>query len=306
MPLDPVARALLDQMAATGGPALHEMSPAEGREFYANFIPLGGEPEAVAKVEDRNAGEVPVRIYTPEGTGPFPIVVFFHGGGWVIGDLDVHDPICRILTNASGAIVVAVHYRLAPEHKFPAAADDSYAATKWIAEHASEFNGDPNRIALCGDSAGGNLVAVVSLMARDRGGPRLIFQAMVYPVTDATFSTPSYVENADGYLLTKDSMVWFTNHYIETETDRKHPHLSPVHAEDLSNLPPALIITAEFDPLRDEGEALAAKLKAAGVPVTQTRYDGMIHGFFQMPAVLAQGRQAIEEVATALKAAFAR
>jgi acetyl esterase len=310
MPLDPQARALLDQMAEAGAPPFESLSPEQAREMIVAMRDLAGSPEQVAKVEDSQIptpdGKIPVRIYTPEGAGPFPILVYFHGGGWVIGSVDTIDAPCRALANGAGCIVVSVDYRLAPEHKFPAAAEDCYAATKWVADHAAELGGDRERIAIGGDSSGGNLTAVVALMARDRGGPKLVFQLLIYPVTDYNFGTGSYQQNADGYLLTKNAMVWFWNHYLRNEDDGRNPYASPLQARDLSGLPPAFVITAEFDPLRDEGEAYAARLREAGVPVDAKRYDGMIHGFFQMAGVLDQGKQAIADAAAHLKHAFAK
>jgi acetyl esterase len=231
--------------------------------------------------------------------------VYFHGGGWVTGNVDAYDPTCRSLANAAGCVVVSVDYRLAPEHKFPAAPEDCYAAVQWVAASAAEFGGDPSRLAVGGDSAGGNLAAVVSHMARDRGGPPLAFQLLVYPVTDHHFGTVSYQQNGDGYLLTRDSMVWFWNHYLEKEADGTSPLASPLRCTNLANLPPAFVITAEFDPLRDEGEAYGKCLTSAGVATTVKRYDGMIHGFFSL-GVFDQGRQAIKDAAAALQNAFAR
>ena len=216
-----------------------------------------------------------------------------------------HDATVRALTNAAGCVAVSVEYRLAPEHKFPAAADDSYAAARWVADNAAALNGDPSRVAVGGDSAGGNLAAVVALMARQRGGPPLVHQLLVYPVTDFNFATPSYRENAQGYLLGRTDMVWFWNHYLRDEADGGNPLASPLRAEDLRGLPPALVITAEYDPLRDEGEAYAEKLRAAGVPVTCTRYDGMVHGFFNMFVAVDRAKDAIRQAADALREAFA-
>jgi acetyl esterase len=252
------------------------------------------------------AGAISVRIYTPAGSTPFPVLVYLHGGGWVIGNLDTHDGTCRALANAAGCVIVSVDYRLAPEHRFPAAPEDAYAATQWVATNAASIGADPSRIAVGGDSAGGNLSAVVALMARDRGGPSLCFQLLVYPVTDGTTQSASYRDNADGYFLTKDMMEWFWNHYVRDAADRRHAYASPLRAESLNGVPPALVITAEFDPLRDEGEAYAARLREVGVPVVLTRYDGMIHGFFGMGAMLSQGTSAINEAAASLRAAFAR
>jgi acetyl esterase len=286
---------------------MEQLEPEMARAS-ADFRLLAGAPEAVQKVENRTipieGAEIAVRIYTPEGEGPFPVLVYYHGGGWVIGNLETVDVPCRMLANRAGCIVVSVDYRLAPEHKFPTAAEDAYAAVQWVAEHAVEIGADPGRIAVGGDSAGGNLAAVVSLMAREQGGPSLAYQMLFYPVTNHSYDTDSYRENAEGYFLTKNTMIWFWNHYLRDEMDGQHPYASPLLAEDLSGLPPALVITAGFDPLRDEGEAYAERLKAAGVPVEATRYDGMIHGFIWMPGVLAASRDAINRAANALKEAF--
>ena len=309
MALDPQARAVLDRLAAMGGPPINEMTVSDARRDSIKMAAMQGAPEEVAKVEDRTlpgpAGEIPVRIYTPAINGPLPVLVFFHGGGWVIGSIEMVDGLCRSLANASGCIVVSVDYRLAPEHPFPAAVDDSYCATLWVADNAAGFGGDPARIAVGGDSAGGNLAAVVAQMARDRGRPALKFQLLVYPATDVACDTPSCSENADGYFLTRDAMLWFSNHYLPREADRSHPCASPLRAGDFRGLPAALVITAEYDPLRDEGERYAEKLRDAGVPVQLTRYAGMIHGFFAMGAMIDQGRKAIEQAAAALRAAFA-
>lgn len=309
MAIDPQAQALLDQLAALGAPALNTLSVEDARKMLAMMGELSGlEPEPVAKVDDRlipgPAGQIAVRIYTPQGGGPFPVLVFFHGGGFALGSIETHDELCRALTNAAGCIAVSVDYRLAPEHRFPAAVDDCYAATRWVAENANAIGGDPTRIAVGGDSAGGNLAAVIALMARDQGTPPLVYQLLVYPVTDSAFDTPSRQEYADGYFLTRDDMVWFTNLYLRSEADGDNPHASPLRAQDLSGLPPAQVITGEFDPLRDEGEAYAARLREAGVPVVCRRYNGMIHGFLSMP--FDQGKKARQEAAAGLRSAFAR
>ncbi len=307
MPLDPQAQAVMDQAAALGFPPAHTVSAAEARA-NGRARPRASGPE-VGLVEDRSIpgpdSEVPVRIYTPAGSGPFPVLVWFHGGGWVVGDLDSADATARHLTVGAGCIVVSVDYRLAPETKFPGPAEDCYAAVQWVAENASQINGAANNIAVGGDSAGGNLAAAVSLMAQDRGGARPVHQLLVYPVTDRDFRSISYRDNADGYQLTRDTMIWYWDHYLESEGDAANPYAAPLQAKDLAGQPPALVITAEFDPLRDEGEAYAQRLQAAGVATTCTRYDGMIHGFFGMSAVVDKGRQAIDQASAALKAAFA-
>ena len=309
MPLDPQAVVLLDTIAAMGTPPLSMMSVADARQALGAMSEMGGELEAVSKIEDREIpgplGTIPIRIYTPAGNGPFPVLVYFHGGGWVLGNIESHDVVCRSLTNAAGCIVVSVDYRLAPEYKFPAAPEDCYAATQWVVANAATLNGDPQRVAVGGDSAGGNLAAVVSLMAHEHGGPKLVYQLLIYPATDYYLpGTPSMQENADGYFLTLGDMVWFWNHYLSSEADAKHPYAAPIQAKDLSGLPSALIITAEFDPLRDEGEHYAARLREAGVPVVATRYNGMIHGFVSMAGKLDQGKKAMEEAAAGLRSAF--
>jgi acetyl esterase len=309
MGLDPQAKSLLDQIAAMGGPQLHQMTVPEARQAIAALASLQAEPPLVAEVSDRTipgpAGEIRVRVYTPAGTPPFPLLVYYHGGGWVIGSLDTHDGTCRSLANQAGCMVVSVDYRLAPEHKFPAAAEDAHAAAAWVAAHAAALRGDPARLAVGGDSAGGNLAAAAALMARDRGGPPMVFQLLVYPVTDARRDTPSYRQNADGYFLTADMMEWFWNHYLARPGDGDEAYASPLRAADLSGLPPALVITAELDPLRDEGEAYAKRLEEAGVPARISRYDGMIHGFFGMGSVLDRAVAAMAEAGATLKLAFA-
>jgi acetyl esterase/lipase len=309
MALDPQARAFLEQIAATGGPALHQLPVGDMRQLMLQMmVGAAPEPEAVGEVSDRQipgpAGLIRVRVYSPKATGTLPILIYFHGGGWVAGDLDTYDATCRALTNAAGCIVVSVDYRLAPEHKFPAAPDDCYAAVKWVAANASQINGDGTRLAIGGDSAGGNLTAVVAEMSRDRGGPALSFQLLVYPVTDYNFETSSYRENADGYLLTRDAMIWFWNHYLAAPSEGTLPQASPLRSKNLRGLPPALVITAGFDPLRDEGEAYAACLRDAGVPVVLSRYDGMIHGFFGLSSMLDQGKAAMAEAGNSLRMAF--
>jgi acetyl esterase len=309
MPLDPQARFVLDQLAAQGGQKLEAMSPAEARRYFEAMQPPLPKEE-VAHVEDRAvpgpAGEIPVRVYVPAGTpARGPAIVYFHGGGWVIGSRDTHDGLCRALANRTGARLVSVDYRLAPEARFPAAPEDCYAAVRWVAEKGGEIGADAARIAVAGDSAGGNLAAVTSLLARDRGGPALRFQCLFYPVVDCDFGRPSYRENAEGYLLEVAAMRWFWDHYVPDAARRSDPHASPLRAPRLDILPPALVVTAEYDPLRDEGEAYAARLREAGVRVTCTRYDGMIHGFVQFEAVFEKGRRAVDEAAAALRAALA-
>jgi acetyl esterase len=310
MPLDKQTKALIDAMQSAGMVIEFEkMTAPEARKAMDQMAAVTRGPgEPVAKVEDRSIPgpevAIPVRIYFPEGAAPFPVMVFYHGGGWVIGNIDSHDALCRKLTNAIGCVTVSVDYRLAPEAKFPAAAEDSYAATQWVSEHAASLGCDPKRLAVCGDSAGGNLAAVVPLMARDRGKPPIAFQVMLYPCTDGSLESGSMRELAEGYFLTRGAMNWFWNHYVRDHNDRTNPYAAPIHAPELKGLPPALIITAEYDPLRDEGEAYAAKLRTAGVPVTLTRYEGTIHGFVSMADSLDKGKEAINEVVSTLKAVF--
>ena len=312
MPLDAQTQAVVDSIAASGEPPMHTLSVAEARQAQLKAVAaMGGKPETVGHSEDRELpgpqGTIPVRIYSPKGKGPFPLLVFFHGGGWVIGDLDSHDVLCRRLTNAAGCVTVAVHYRLAPEHKFPAGLEDCYAATQWVAAHAATINGDATCIAVGGDSAGGNLATAVALMARDRGGPTLVYQLLIYPTTDYYLpGTRSLVENAEGYFLTRDGIIWFWNHYVQRGADAKHPYASPLRAPDLSGLPPALVQTVEFDPLRDEGEQYVARLREAGVPVAHTRYNQTIHAFVLLAGVIDQAKTAIAECAAGLRAAFGK
>jgi acetyl esterase len=307
MGLDPQARTLLDQLVAMGGPPLHTLSVPEARQAMAAMVQLQPAAERIAEVRNLAvpgpAGEIPIRLYKPS-PGRLPLLVYFHGGGWVLGSLDSHDGVCRSLANRAECMVVSVDYRLAPEHKFPAAAEDAYAATQWVVSNADRLGGDPTRVAIGGDSAGANLTAVVALMARDRKGPALVHQLLVYPVTDSACDTDSYRDNADGYLLTRDAMVWFWDHYTRDEHDRRNPYAAPLRAADLDGLPPALVITAEFDPLRDEGEAYAQRLREAGVAVRLSRYAGMIHGFFGMGAILDQAKGAMQEAAGCLRSAF--
>ena len=310
--LDPNVRLLLEAIKAQGDPPLESLSPAEARILAADGLkPVEGKAELVQSVENLRIpgleGGIPIRVYRPEAAGPRPAMVYFHGGGWVVCDLDTHDVICRAIARRAGAVVVAVDYRLAPEHKFPAAVLDSYAATVWVAANADQLGIDQNRIAVGGDSAGGNLGAVVSLKSRDENGPAIALQVMVYPVTDlSSFATPSYQEFAEGYQLTRAEMEWFRGHYLQSIEDARDPHASPLVASDLRGLPPALIITAECDPLRDEGEAYAKRLTEAGVHVTCTRYAGMIHPFFSLSGAIPQAVDAIQQVADAVASSHTR
>jgi acetyl esterase len=247
-----------------------------------------------------------VRVYRPDGDD-LPVLVWYHGGGFTIGDLETADATCRQLATRGGCVVVSADYRLAPEHPFPAAVDDGWDVLTWVGQHGADIGGDTSRLAVGGDSAGGNVAAVVTHLTRDRGGPALALQVLVYPWTDLRMGHPSVEENADGYLLTRDTLAWFRNHYVgANEADVLNPLASPLLAEDLSGLPPALIITAEFDPLRDEGEEYGRRLEQAGVPVKVHRYDGMIHGFFPLVGVFDACNQAVDEAADAVRTAHAR
>jgi acetyl esterase len=293
-------RAVLVMARVMGGKPLNELPVVEARQATAlripksrTSVPLGG---IVNRAIPGPAGDIPIRIYTPEGAGPFPLLVYFHGGGFVVGSIDGSDEICRTLCWGAGCTVVSVGYRLAPEHTFPAAPDDCLAATRWAALHAAELGADPARLVVAGDSAGGNLAAVTALRLRDEGGPRLCGQLLIYPVADYhTPPTPSYLANADGYLLTRAMMIWFWGHYLNHAGEADDPHAAPLRTPDLRGLPPALVITAEFDPLRDEGERYAERLQAAGTPAVLTRYDGMIHGFLLFADLFDESRRALDE-----------
>jgi acetyl esterase len=253
------------------------------------------------------AGPIPLRVYRPAGVAAgtaLPALVFFHGGGWVIGDLDTHDVLCRQLTAEAGIVVVAVDYRLAPEAKFPAAADDAWAATTWVAANAPRLGVDASRLAVGGDSAGGNLAAVVALMARDAGAPQIRLQTLLYPVVDVGTETRSYADFGDGYLLTRDGMRWFFDQYLASKDQAADWRVSPLRAKSLAGAAPALVVTAGFDPLRDEGEAYAEKLRQAGVRVDYICYGGMIHGFMPMGRLIDTGNRAVSHVAASLREAL--
>jgi acetyl esterase len=312
VPIDPAAAAVIEILEQVF-PRVDEVDDATEARRIMKAMPELPDVEEVGGVEDRTIPgpvvDIPVRIYRPlEGiAAAAPGVVYFHGGGWVICDLDSHDGACRRIANAVGAVVVSVDYRLAPEHKFPAAADDAYAATVWAAANAGDLGIDPSRLAIAGDSAGGNLTAVVALMARDRSGPPLAFQALIYPVIDsaATRDTyPSKTDNAKGFFLTTSQMNWYRDQYVGSDADGDEPYCSPHLASSLADLPAACVITAEMDPLRDEGEHYAALLEAAGVPVTVYRAPGMFHGFFGMDAMLDGAKDAQTFAFTAMRDAL--
>ena len=307
MPLDPQIKAALEQIEALGLPPHYEAGAVQARVNAASR-PRAKGPE-VTYVEDRsiptNNFRLPIRIYHPCGNGPFPAIMWAHGGGMVIGTLETSDYICRQICVNVGCVVVSVDYRLAPEYPFPAAPDDFYAATKWVADNAEGLGVDVSRISVGGESAGGNLATVVALMARDRGGPALVHQTLINPMLDTDFDTDSYLDNAEGYFLTRKTMMWYWKQYLGNDVDNKNPYAMPLAAPDLSGLPPSLLIVGEFDPLRDETESYAARLASAGVATTCTRYDGGVHNFFNMPATVNKATQAVEQITEALKVAFA-
>ena len=308
MALDAQAQDVINLVIKSGRPAYNTLSPKEARQLFRETRPASTpQPPAIGAVRDLSADGVPVRVYRPAGVPDatrLPALVFFHGGGWVIGDLETHDVLCRQLTAEAGITVVAVDYRLAPEHKFPASADDAWTATKWVAAHAGELGVDAAKLALGGDSAGGNLAAVVALQARDAGGPKIALQVLLYPVTDVGAETQSYRDLADGYLLTREGMRWFIAHYLAKPQDAEDWRASPARAKSLAGVAPALVITAGYDPLRDEGDAYAQKLRAAGVNVDHVTFGGMIHGFIPMGKLIDTGNRAVTLIAGSLRHAF--
>jgi acetyl esterase len=310
MPLDAGIQQMLAMLESMDNPSLASGTPEEARKAFRMLTVELRAPETVvpvAAVEDSQipgpAGQLQARVYRPEASGPVPTILFIHGGGFVIGDIDTHDNQCRTLCREVGAVVLSVGYRLAPESPFAAAVADCVAALTWTAAHAGELGGDPDRLAIAGDSAGGNLAAVTARLARDAGGPPLAAQLLVYPGTDFREDDaryPSREQNATGYFLTREDMQWFSDHYMGTG-DPNDPSLSPILAEDLAGLPPAVLVTAEYDPLRDEGEAYARALEEAGVPVIFMRYDGLIHGFFDLTAFSPGAAEAVRETSANLR-----
>jgi acetyl esterase len=300
MPLDVEAARLLAARKARGARPVAEMTVAEARNATRSYIGLQGDPVPVARVHEvviQGKAGIPARVYVPHGEPPFACLVHFHGGGWVTGGLDTHDRPSRDLAARSGCVVVTVDYRKAPEHPFPAALDDAWAAVAWAHEHADRFGVAADRIGVSGDSAGGNLAAVVCLRSRDEQGPALRFQALLYPLTDARCEAPSYHTNAIGYGVQSDDLRRYWGLYLGGTADPDHPYTSPLRAGDLSGLPPALVVTAEYDPVRDDGERYAARLADAGVPVTLSRYEGMIHAFYLMGGVLSRTHDLVDEIA---------
>jgi len=311
MPIDPSLARYLSDTAALGQQPPWETGPVEARRLTEERAPtLAGPPPAVAQVEDRlletAEGSVPVRIYHPAGApaGHLPALLWYHGGGWVVGSLDTHDVPCRELANRAGCVVVAVDYRMAPEHRYPAAVADSWIALLWVFEHAAEIGVDPSRLAVGGDSAGGNLAAAMTLRAAERGHPALAAQLLIYPVTDVATDTESYESNGSGYGLTRQTMRWFIEQYAPDARTHHEQELAPLRALAVQGLPPALVVTCEFDPLRDEGEGYAQRLADAGVPTTLIREEGMIHGYFRWAGVTDRAAKTYNDCATHLRREF--
>ncbi|MFO0851180.1 MAG: alpha/beta hydrolase fold domain-containing protein [Gemmataceae bacterium] len=316
---DPQMKAVLDELAALNPKPIETLTPAAARkqptpaDAVKALLKKQGkptEPEPVGSVKDITipgpAGPIPARVYTPQGTGPFPVLVYWHGGGWVLADLDGYDATPRALCNAAGCVVVSCHYRQAPEHPFPAAPEDAFAAYQWVLGNAASVGGDPKRVAVAGESAGGNLAAVTAVRARDAGVPVPVHQVLVYPVTDQNYDTPSYREHADAKPLNTAMMRWFWGHYL-AEPAADTPYVAaPMQVPDLRRLPPATVITADLDPLRSDGQMYADRLRLAGVPVTAVNYDGVTHEFFGMGAVVDKAKEAVAKAAEGLKAAFGK
>lgn len=309
MPLHPQAAAHIERVLAGKPKSLSEMSLEQIRQAYRDMGHLAGEPEPVARVEDfKIPGQViniPLRIYFPQTDRPVPVVLYIHGGGFVKGDLDTHDSICRALANRSESMVVAVDYRLAPEHPHPAALDDCFATQLWLTENAKELGGDGSRFAVAGDSVGGWLAAQVAILARENKNMRLKAQVLVYPNLDLSMSQDSYKRCGSGYLMTSEALVWYISQYLPSEIDPKDSGVSPLFLKDLNDLPPTVIVGAEYDPLVDEGHLYAERLRDADVPVTYHHFSGAIHAFFQFGGIMEQGRKAIDLVGLELKKAFA-
>ncbi len=313
--IEPTTRAFLDSLNSKGGPQLYELSVEDARGVLSSIQAIDVK-KLPADIEDRSIpggpkGQISIRIVRPKGNKEIlPVVMYFHGGGWVLGDKDVFDRLVREIANGAGAAVVFVNFTRSPEARYPIAIEEAYAATKYIAENGKALNLDPSRLAVAGDSVGGNMAAAVTLLAKERGGPKIIFQVLFYPVTDANFDTPSYQQFATGHFLTREAMKWFWNNYLPDEEARKQPTASPLHAsiEQLKGLPPALVINGEFDVLRDEGEAYAHKLIEAGVRVTEVRYSGTIHDFVMLNPIAETPatRAAIAQANEMLRKAFSK
>lgn len=319
MPLDPAVKSLLEDLATSGAPPVEEGTPEAARRAMDATVLRLGPPIPLPVIDDRRipvvpdhfgtggvGTEIPVRIYRPNVSGAVAAFVFLHGGGWTMGGIHTHDSLCRTIATAARCVVISVDYRLAPEHRFPAALGDAYASTCWVRRHANELGIDAARIAIGGDSAGGNLATATCLLATERGDPVPALQILIYPATDMRFDTRSYRQYADGYMLTRNAMIWYWKLYRRTKADADIPYVSPLRAPDLSHLPPALIITAEYDPLRDEAEEYASRLQEATVPVKLMRCDGMIHGFLRLLHETRQSKTVIEQIARKLNSPAVR
>jgi len=308
MALDSATARILEQLAEGGGKPLQECTLDEARAFMSSLAELAGPAPAMERVEERNIegpdGQARIRILVPI-ENPIGVLVYYHGGGWVLGSIDEYDTVARKLAERTSCAVVLVEYRLAPEHRYPAAVDDSYAALKWVGEHIVDIAGQEVPLIVAGDSAGGNLAAVMAIRARDHGGPRIALQVLIYPVTDADFDRPSYTDPENRLLLTRDGMIWFWDHYLPESARRSEPDASPLQAKDFFGLPPAVILTAEHDVLRDEGEAYAARLQEAKVPADLQRYSGQMHGFFTL-LMLPGSELGFQQVVKAVKACIVR
>ena len=304
MPLDPQVIELLKVVAKAGGKPLEDCTPFEARQsdWPRDFI---GAPQDVAEViHDFIPGptaDLPVRIYRPKGTGPLPGIVQFHGSAFTVANIAVSDSAHRAMANSTGCVVVAVNYQKSPEHKFPTPLNDAYSSTEWVFQNAERLGIDTTKIGVSGDSAGGNLAAAVCLRARDKSGPKVAFQILIYPTVDSSSTRPSMSENAEGFMLSSAACAWAYDQYIEHPEDRKNPYLAPIYATDFSNLPPAIVLTAEYDPLRDEGEEYADLLSKAGVRVISRRYKGMIHGFFWSAGVIDGSKKLIKDIGDDLR-----
>ncbi len=307
MPLDPQAQIVIDGVTAIGLDVFNDDTDPTAIRALMNAVVIPSTVE-VATIENREiagpAGALPVRIYRPGGDAPKPIVVFFHGGGWVVGSLETHDQVARKLANEIDAVVVSVDYRMGPEDRFPAAVEDSFAALQWAHSEAAAIGGDPERVVVAGDSAGGNLAAIVAQMART-SGPAVRFQLLVYPVTDYEFTSASMEDNAEGYYLTRNMMRWFFDRYLNSPDEGDDPRVSPLRNPDLSGLPPAFVITMEYDPLRDQGVAYGDAMRAAGNTVESTTYPGLFHGCFGMDEMIDAAKAPFADAVAAVRSAVA-
>ena len=306
MPLHPQAAMFLEQLSRLNTPPMESVPIELTRQALVLSSAVKRAPASLARIETRtipgpDGDDLKVRIYWPHGPSPKGACLYFHGGGWVLNNIDTHDDLTQRLAEASGCVFISVDYRLAPEHKYPAAVEDAYTALKWVAANAVDLQINPDKIAVSGDSAGGNIAAALCLMTRDRGGPPIAYQVLIYPITDCDFSRPSYRENADGYFLTTSQMRWFWQHYVASPEQMLEPYASPIRATSLQGLPPAFVLTAEYDPLRDEGEAYVVALGAAVVEVEHHRYHGLIHAFMKRVDQFDSAIVAIQEVGDALR-----